>query len=119
MVSALDSSHRPGCTPQTRGGQYTADTPDAKGGSSFTVAAAAADATNSAASANAQEVAILRELVERHEADLKMAALIGQRLLDTQEELSAELEVHAKSERERLNCYALIEEMSPDWESLP
>lgn len=45
------------------------------------------------------EVTALRELLERKNEDLRMAALIGQRLLDTQEELAAELEV-----RHRCSC---------------
>lgn len=42
---------------------------------------------------DADEVSALRELVRRGEEDLQTAAIIGQRLLETQEELSAELEV--------------------------
>lgn len=39
------------------------------------------------------DVAALRELVHHQKEDLEMAALIGQRLLDSNEELSAKLEV--------------------------
>lgn len=39
------------------------------------------------------EVATLRELLRHKEEDLRMAAMIGQRLLDKQEELAADLEV--------------------------
>ena len=39
------------------------------------------------------DVSLLRELTRQQEEDLRMAAMIGQKLLDTQEELHAELEV--------------------------
>lgn len=38
------------------------------------------------------EVAALHERLQGRDEDLRMAAIIGQRLLDTQEELSADLE---------------------------
>lgn len=55
----------------------------------------ATDATTGTDDAGAQsdEVAALRELVQRQKEDLEMAAMIGQGLLDSTEELSAKLEV--------------------------
>lgn len=43
--------------------------------------------------ADSDEVIALRELVQHQREDLKMAALMGQRLLDSTEEVSAKLEV--------------------------
>lgn len=41
-----------------------------------------------------EDIAALRELLRSREEDLKMAAIIGQKLLDAQETLNAELEVY-------------------------
>lgn len=41
-----------------------------------------------------KEIVVLRELLRSREEDLKMAAIIGQKLLDAQETLNAELEVY-------------------------
>lgn len=50
-------------------------------------------ATNATDDAESHEVTALRELIQRQKEDLEMAAMIGQGLLDSTEELSAKLEV--------------------------
>lgn len=59
------------------------------------------------------EITTLRQAVQHQEEDLRMAALIGQKLLDTQEELSAELEVGRRTYSSSQNGWATRKERTP------
>lgn len=81
-VPAVGESGRSGCT--DRG-----DCPGALGVDDENDTPKTATITD----AESDEVTALRELVQNQKEDLEMAAFIGQRLLDSTEELSAKLEV--------------------------
>lgn len=46
-----------------------------------------------------EDIVALRELLQSREEDLRMAAIIGQRLLDTQEALTVDLEVQLENQQ--------------------